>query len=57
VKEERDPVISAFLSFLDRANPQHIQAASFAQTQRAIALVDGDLDIDLNAPLLNENEA
>lgn len=60
VKEESDPVVSAFLSFLDRnlqANPQHIQAALLAQTQRAIALVGGDLDIDLDTPLLDENEA
>ncbi len=59
-KEESDSVISAFLSLLDRnlqANPQHIQAASLAQTQRAIALVGGDLDIDLDTPLLDENEA
>lgn len=59
-KEESDPVISAFLSFLDRdlqANPQHIQTASLEQTQRAIALVGGDLDIDLDTPLLDENEA
>ena len=59
-QEETDPVLSAFLSFIERdmqANPQHIQATSLEQTQSAIALVGGDLDIDLDTPLLDENEA
>lgn len=56
--EESDPVLETFLTFLERdidRNPQRIVAVDADLVDRTRALV-GDLDVDLDAPLMDEDE-
>lgn len=53
-----DPALSHFLTFLAndiRKNPQHLQAATPELAQRIQSLV-GEIDVDLNAPLAEEDD-
>jgi len=55
---ESDPIIGQFLNFLAQdieKNPQHIQALSPDLVNYVQALV-ADVDLDLDAPLLDEDE-
>jgi antitoxin PrlF len=55
---ESDPILAGFLNFLAQdieKNPQHIQAISSDLVSRVQSLVL-DVDLDLNAPLLEEDE-
>jgi antitoxin PrlF len=55
---ESDPILDNFLNFLAKDmkdNPEYIQAVSSDMVDRAKSLV-GDVDIDLDAPLLDEDE-
>ncbi|MGK7952464.1 type II toxin-antitoxin system PrlF family antitoxin [Myxosarcina sp. GI1(2024)] len=55
---ESDPVLGSFLNFLAKDmkdNPEHIQAVSSDMVNHAKSLVGG-VDIDLDAPLLDEDE-
>lgn len=53
-----DPVLGEFLNFLARdieRNPQHLQAISSGLVSHVRSLVS-DVDLDLDAPLLDEDE-
>jgi antitoxin PrlF len=55
---ESDPVLGEFLNFLARdieRNPQHLQAISSDLVSHVRSLVS-DVDLDLDAPLLDEDE-
>jgi antitoxin PrlF len=55
---ERDPILGSFLNFLARdlgRNPQRIQAISTDLLSRVQSLVL-DVDLDLDSPLLDEDE-
>jgi antitoxin PrlF len=55
---ESDPVLGEFLNFLARdmeKNPQHLQAISSDLVSRVRSLIS-DVDLDLDAPLLDEDE-
>ena len=55
---QSDPILGKFLSFLARdmeKNPQHLQAISSDSVSRVQSLV-ADVDFDLDAPLLDEDE-
>jgi antitoxin PrlF len=55
---ESDPVLGEFLNFLARdmeKNPQHLQAISSDLVSRVRSLIS-DVDVDLDAPLLDEDE-
>lgn len=55
---QSDPILGKFLSFLARdmeKNPQHLQAISSDSVSRVQSLV-ADVDVDLDAPLLDEDE-
>jgi antitoxin PrlF len=55
---EDDPILNRFLNFLVQdleENPQHIQPLTAKTLTRVQSLV-GDLDIDLDAPLSDEDE-
>jgi antitoxin PrlF len=55
---ESDPVLGKFLNFLARdmeKNPQHLQAISSGLVSRVRSLIS-DVDLDLDAPLLDEDE-
>lgn len=55
---ESDPVLGKFLNFLARdieKRPQHVQAISSDLVNRVQSLV-ADVDLDLDAPLLDEDE-
>lgn len=57
-QSESDPVLEGFLNFLARdieKNPQHLQALSADLISHVQSLVL-DVDIDLDAPLLDEDE-
>ncbi|MDJ0687172.1 MAG: type II toxin-antitoxin system PrlF family antitoxin [Xenococcaceae cyanobacterium MO_188.B32] len=57
-ESEDDPILSKFLSFLAQdmeKNPQYLQPISRETLQRVRSLV-GDVDIDLDAPLSDEDE-
>ncbi len=57
-KHEQDPALGIFLSFLANdisQNPQHIQTISTDLLKHIESMV-GDLDVDLDAPLLDEDE-
>jgi len=57
---ETDPAIDAFLTFLSsdmQQHPERIQAVSLEMKASAISLLGGiDKELDLNAPLLDEEE-
>ncbi len=56
--DEQDPIVDQFLEFLaqDMAqNPSHIEAVDVQLASRIQSLV-GDLDIDLDAPLSDEDD-
>jgi antitoxin PrlF len=53
-----DPLLGQFLDFLAtdiRANPQHVRQVSSDLVDRIRALV-GDVEVDLDAPLVAEDE-
>jgi antitoxin PrlF len=55
---ESDPILKGFLNFLARdieKNPQHLKALSPDLVSRVQSLVS-DVDLDLDAPLLDEDE-
>ncbi len=55
---ERDPIIGKFLNFLAQdieKNPQHIKSLSIDLVNHVQSLVT-DVDLDLDAPLLDEDE-
>lgn len=55
---ESDPILGDFLDFLARdiaKNPQHLKALSSDLVSRVQSLVS-EVDLDLNAPLLDEDE-
>jgi antitoxin PrlF len=55
---ESDPILGKFLNFLAQdveKNPQHLQAISSDLVSRVQSLVF-DVDLDLDAPLLDEDE-
>ncbi|MFZ9738884.1 MAG: type II toxin-antitoxin system PrlF family antitoxin [Prochlorotrichaceae cyanobacterium] len=55
---ESDPVLGEFLNFLARdmeKNPQHLQAMSSSLLSQVRSLIS-DVDLDLDAPLLDEDE-
>lgn len=55
---ENDPILGKFLDFLAQdmeQNPQHIQPVTKKTLEQVRALV-ADLDVDLNAPLSDEDE-
>ena len=55
---EDDPILDKFLDFLTKdieQNPQHIQPVTSATKDRIQSLV-ADVDIDLDAPLSDEDE-
>ena len=55
---ESDPVLGEFLNFLARdmeKNPQHLQAMSSSLVSQIRSLIS-DIDLDLDAPLLDEDE-
>ena len=57
-KNEPDPVLGSFLTFLAndiQNNPQRLQAATPELASRIHTLV-GDLDVDMDAPLDDEDE-
>ncbi|MEY4588528.1 MAG: hypothetical protein RL497_604 [Pseudomonadota bacterium] len=57
-QDEADPVLGSFLNFLAndiRANPQRLKAATPELLSRIKSLVGG-IDVDLNAPLDDEDE-
>jgi antitoxin PrlF len=57
-RTEIDPVLGEFLNFLARdmeKNPQHLQAISSDLVSRVRSLIS-DVDLDLDAPLLDEDE-
>jgi len=57
-KEESDPALSSFLTFLAndiQDNPQRLKAATPELANRIQSLV-GDLDVDLDAPLDDEDD-
>ena len=57
-ESENDPILGKFLSFLAQdmeKNPQHLQSISTETLQRVRSLV-GDVDIDLDEPLSDEDE-
>lgn len=57
-QEESDPILGEFLDFLAQdtvKNPQNIQAMSGNLVKQVQSLVS-DVDVDLNAPLLAEDE-
>lgn len=57
-EEESDPVLEKFLAFLTNDmenNPKNIEAIDFQLVNRARFLIS-DVDIDLDAPLLDEDE-
>ena len=54
----KDRPLGQFLNFLARdmyQNPQHLQSISFDLVNRIRSLV-ADVDIDLNVPLIDEND-
>jgi len=56
--ESDDPVLAAFLGFLERDlahHPEHLQAVGAGLVERLQGLV-GDVDIDLNEALPDEDE-
>ena len=56
--EQADPVIEQFLNFLAndmQKHPNHLQAITPALRSRIDALV-GDMDVDLDTPLSEEDE-
>jgi antitoxin PrlF len=58
VQAESDPVIGKFLNFLAQdieRNPQQLQAVSSDLVSYVRSLVS-DVDVDLDAPLLDEDE-
>ncbi len=57
-KTQSDPILEQFLNFLAQdigKNPQHLQAISSDLVSRVQSLV-ADVDFDLDAPLLDEDE-
>ena len=55
---ENDPILGKFLNFLARdmeKNPQHLKAVNADLVNRVQSLVS-EVDLDLDAPLLEENE-
>ena len=55
---EEDPILKKFLDFIAQdieQNPQHIQPITSKTLDRVQSLV-GDINIDLDAPLSNEDE-
>lgn len=57
-ESEEDPILNKFLNFLTEdmeQNPQHIQAIT-RETLNRVTSVVGDVDIDLDAPLSDEDE-
>ncbi|MDJ0573124.1 MAG: type II toxin-antitoxin system PrlF family antitoxin [Pleurocapsa sp. MO_192.B19] len=57
-ESEDDPILGSFLDFLAQdmeQNPQHLQPITSQTLDRIQSLV-GDVDIDLDAPLSNEDE-
>ncbi len=57
-RTESDPILGQFLNFLARdmqKNPQHLHAISSDLLNCVRALV-ADVDVDLDAPLLDEDE-
>jgi len=57
-KEESDPALDSFLTFLAndiQDNPQRLQAATPELASRIKNLV-GDIDVDLDAPLDDEDD-
>ncbi len=55
---QSDPILGQFLSFLAQdigKNPQHLQAISSDLVSRVQSLI-ADVDFDLDAPLLDEDE-
>lgn len=57
-QNEADPVLGIFLSFLTtdiQSNPQRLQAATPELASKIQHLI-GDMDVDLDAPLLDEDE-
>jgi len=56
--QESDPILEQFLNFLSQDmtdNPQQIKAISSATVNHLTSLV-GDIDVDLDAPLNDEEE-
>lgn len=56
--QESDPILEKFLSFLSQDmsdNPQHCKAISSTTVDHLASLV-GDIEVDLDAPLDNEEE-
>lgn len=54
----KDPVIAAFLDFLAsdmKSNPQNVRKAKSATLER-VALLVGDIDVDLDAALAKDDE-
>lgn len=57
-KEEADPVLGSFLTFLAndmQDTPQRLKAATPELANRILSLV-GDIDVDLDAPLDDEDD-
>lgn len=57
-KSEHDPVLGAFLEFLEKdmaAHPEHLRAVDENAILRAVNLVEG-VDVDLDAPLSLDDE-
>lgn len=57
-KTQDDPILGQFINFLAQdmeRNPQHIQAISSHLASRVQSLV-ADVDVDLDAPLIDEDE-
>jgi antitoxin PrlF len=57
-KTDNDPILGEFLNFLARdieQNPQHLQAISSDLVSHVQSLVS-DVDLDLDSPLLDEDE-
>ena len=57
-QNQSDPILGKFLNFLAldiENNPQHLQAISSDLVSRVQSLV-ADVDFDLDAPLLDEDE-
>ncbi|MCF3609639.1 type II toxin-antitoxin system PrlF family antitoxin [Planktothrix agardhii 1033] len=55
---ENDPILGEFLNFLAqdiKNNPQHLETLSSDLVNRVQSLVS-DVDLDLDAPLLDEDE-
>ena len=57
-ESEEDPILGKFLNFIAQdieQNPQHIQPITSETLERVQSLV-GDMNIDLDAPLSDEDE-